>query len=521
MNGGNESKKYDIIYTRQSIYKENSISQLTQREFCEEHLKGEYKEDLRILVLDEDKNKSGGTLDRPKLDKLRKLVKAGQVRSVTVYKLDRISRSLIQFAELMEEFEKYDVTFYATDMKVDIKSPLGKAFLEILMIFAQLERENIIMRVSDAYYNRSIKGFYMGGRRPYGFDLIEHTIEGKKTKRHIINEAEMRQVDELFATYAIDGFSLRTVLKHMLENNMHDLSGAGWSTAKISNILKNPLYVKADTKIYDYFKSKNIEFAEGLTLEMFDSTHSLQVYGRSKHDETKNDYSDMILVMLPTEGRIDSETWLKCQKKLEANNQIGNAVSNKNTWLGGKVFCKECGHRMTTIKGKPTKDGTITMYFNCIGRSEKRTCKGPGATVYVSELENVIAQAITAKLKTLKTERRVLSQENEAIIADCNRQIAEIKSKEDYIFDRMLEDTPGVFLKAKAEERLAELGKKKAELRQHIDDIMAKDDVLTQSIDLAEKWRKAGFQTRKTVLDTLVESILIHKGGMPEIIWKI
>lgn len=514
------NNKYDIIYTRQSIYKENSISQLTQREFCEEHLKREYKDDLKLLVLDEDKNKSGGTLDRPKLDKLRKLVKSGQVRSVTVYKLDRISRSLIQFAELMDEFEKNDITFYATDMKVDIKTPLGKAFLEILMIFAQLERENIIMRVSDAYYNRSIKGFYMGGRRPYGFNLEDYNIEGKNTKRFIINEAEMRQVEELFSTYSIDSFSLRTVLKHMLEHDMQDLSGAGWSTAKISNILKSPLYVKADEKIYDYYKSKNIEFADGLTLEMFDGTHALQVYGRTKHDETKSDFSDMMLVMLPTEGKIDSETWLKCQKKLDANNQIGNAVSNKVTWLGGKVFCKECGHRMTTIKGKPTKDGTITTYFNCIGRSDKRKCKGP-ATVYISELETVIAKAITLKLKTLKTERRVLSKENETLIADINRQIGEIKSKEDKIFERILDGEFNDYVKAKAEENLSELGKKKEELKQQIDDIMAKDDILTQSIDLAEKWRKAGFQTRKTVLDALVDSILIHKDGQPEIIWKI
>lgn len=514
------NNRYDIIYTRQSVYKENSISQLTQRESCEEYLRKEHSGDLKLLVLDEDKNKSGGTLDRPKLDKLRKLVKTGQVRSVTVYKLDRISRSLIQFAELMEEFEKYDVAFYTTDTRSGIEPPFGKAFLEILMIFAQLERENIIMRVSDAYYNRSIKGFYMGGRRPYGFDFEEYTIEGKKTKRHIINEAEMKQVEELFSTYAVEGFSLRTVLKHMLEHNMQDLSGAGWSTAKISNILKSPLYVKADEKIYDYYKSKNIEFAEGLTLEMFDGTHALQVYGRAKHDESKGDYSDMMLVMLPTEGRINSETWLKCQKKLEANNQIGNAVSNKVTWLGGKVFCKECGHRMTTIKGKPTKDGTVTTYFNCIGRSDKRSCKGP-ATVYISELEAVIEKAITLKLKTLKTERRVLSKENEALIADINRQIGEIKSKEDKIFERILDGEFNDYVKAKAEENLSELGKKKGELKQRIDDIMAKDDILTQSIDLAEKWRKAGFQTRKTVLNALVESILIHKDGQPEIIWKI
>ena len=114
-----------------------------------------------------------------------------------------------------------------------------------------------------------------------------------------------------------------------------------------------------------------------------------------------------------------------------------------------------------------------------------------------------------------------LIKENETLIADINRQIGEIKSKEDKIFERILDGEFNDYVKAKAEENLSELGKKKEELKQQIDDIMAKDDILTQSIDLAEKWRKAGFQTRKTVLDALVESILIHKDGQPEIIWKI
>lgn len=512
--------KYDIIYTRQSIYKANSISHNTQREQCEAMIKKNYPNDANVLVIQEEKNKGGATLDRPELHRLRKLVKADKVRSVTAYKLDRISRSLMQFFELVQEFKEHNVCLYADDMPFDMNDDIGDMIITIMVKFSEMERKQLISRVSDAYASRSVKGFYMGGRRPYGFDLENFYIDDKKTKRYVIKETEMIQVEELFRTYSIDGFSLRTVLKHMLEHNMQDLSGAGWSTAKISNILKSPLYVKADEKIYDYYKSKNIEFADGLTLEMFDGTHALQVYGRTKHDETKGDYSDMVLVMLPTEGRIDSETWLKCQKKLEANNQIGNAVSNKVTWLGGKVFCKECGHRMTTIKGKPTKDGMVTTYFNCIGRSDKRTCKGP-ATVYIAELENIVKTLITQKLKTLKTERRVLSKENEALVEELNRQIGDIKSKEDEIFERIFDGEFNDYVKAKAGEKLSELGKKKEGLKQQIDNIMVRDDILTQSIDLAEKWRKAGFQTRKTVLNALVESILIHKDGHPEIIWKV
>ena len=93
--------------------------------------------------------------------------------------------------------------------------------------------------------------------------------------------------------------------------------------------------------------------------------------------------------------------------------------------------------------------------------------------------------------------------------------------QEDKFLELMMNGDFNDFAIKKFNEKIAELGKERELLQQQIDDIMAKDDILTQSIDLAEKWRKAGFQTRKMVLNALVESILIHKDGQPEIIWKI
>ena len=113
------------------------------------------------------------------------------------------------------------------------------------------------------------------------------------------------------------------------------------------------------------------------TYPLFTGEYGAQLYGHTKHDPDAPDWSDMKLVLLTHPGIVDSDIWLKCQRKLEKNRQIGNSVSNPTSWLAGKVVCEKCGHTMTTIKGKVNKSGEIRRYFNCTGRSHKKTCTGP------------------------------------------------------------------------------------------------------------------------------------------------
>ena len=155
----------DVIYARQSVDRKDSISIESQIDFCKYELKGG---SCRVF---KDKGYSGKNTDRPEFQKLLGEIRKGKVRRVVVYKLDRISRSILDFANMMELFQEYDVEFVSSTEKFDTSTPMGRAMLNICIVFAQLERETIQKRVTDAYYSRCLKGFHMSGQAPYGFDL--------------------------------------------------------------------------------------------------------------------------------------------------------------------------------------------------------------------------------------------------------------------------------------------------------------------------------------------------------------
>ena len=127
--------RIDAIYGRQSIDKKDSISIESQFEFCRYELKGGEAKEYK------DKGYSGKNIERPDFQRLLKDIRAGLIRRVIVYKLDRISRSIVDFAKLMELFKQYNVEFVSCTEKFDTSTPMGRAMLNICIVFAQLERE--------------------------------------------------------------------------------------------------------------------------------------------------------------------------------------------------------------------------------------------------------------------------------------------------------------------------------------------------------------------------------------------
>ena len=125
----------DVIYARQSVDRKDSISIESQIDFCKYELKGG---SCRVF---KDKGYSGKNTDRPEFQKLLGEIRKGKVRRVVVYKLDRISRSILDFANMMELFQEYDVEFVSSTEKFDTSTPMGRAMLNICIVFAQLERE--------------------------------------------------------------------------------------------------------------------------------------------------------------------------------------------------------------------------------------------------------------------------------------------------------------------------------------------------------------------------------------------
>lgn len=179
------NNRIDAIYARQSVDKKDSISIESQIEFCKYELKGGSCREYT------DKGFSGKNTDRPKFQELIRDIKKGLIAKVIVYKLDRISRSILDFSGMMELFQQYNVEFVSSTEKFDTSTPMGRAMLNICIVFAQLERETIQKRVQDAYYSRSQRGFKMGGRPPYGFHSEPIKMDGINTKKLIANPDEV------------------------------------------------------------------------------------------------------------------------------------------------------------------------------------------------------------------------------------------------------------------------------------------------------------------------------------------
>ncbi len=502
---------YIALYARQSIEKENSISIETQLEYCKAMIKPDEK--LYNVKCFSDKGYSGKDTNRPDFQKLMKDIRRGKVKKVIVYKLDRVSRSLIDFVDMLAEFKRYNVEFVSSQESFDTSSPYGEMICKLLMIFAEFERTSICNRIRDAYDKRSDMGLYSGGRRVYGYNLEDTVINGIKTKKFVINEEEAKHIKYIFEVYSQPSVTLRLLQDNLLENGIKPLYGVDWTTGKLGTLLRNPIYVKADADIYDYYERNNTHIVGNI--EDFDGKHNVQLYGKTKHKKDTSDWSDMKIVLLQSYGIVDSATWLKCQRKLEQNKQIGNSLSNNTSWLSGKLECAKCGHKMTTVKGETRK------YFLCTGKTHKKTCTGVKQTIYVEDIEEMVDEYITKKLESLNLSRVHHSEENTAQINIIKLKVKEVEQKLSSLSDAILSGSLNAEMIAVLNERATKLTEEKRKYLNEIDELIFSSSNIKESVNFAKKWHKADFKERKAICNVLIKTIIVSEDGSFEIIWNI
>lgn len=143
--------KQEAIYARQSVDKKDSVSIETQIDECLKHCSSKSP---RVY---QDKGYSGKNTDRPELQKLRRDIEMGIIGRVVVYKLDRISRNIVDFYKLYEVMQTHECEFVSHSEAFDTTSTMGRAMMGILAVFAQMERENIVMRVKDKNGRASLR----------------------------------------------------------------------------------------------------------------------------------------------------------------------------------------------------------------------------------------------------------------------------------------------------------------------------------------------------------------------------
>ncbi len=506
-----------IIYARKSVERENSISCETQIEYCRTMIKPDERSEEVIPIVDN--GFSGGNVNRDGFQKMMKLISLGKIRKVIVYKIDRISRSLSDFMNILEDFKKHHVEFVSSQESFDTTSPYGEMIIKLLMVFAEFERTSAIERVTQAYAHRSDMGFYMGGRCPYGFELVPAVIRNVRTKKLEPIPAEIEQIRCIFERYSLENISLRRLRDWLIAENHLRFKGKPWTTSSLSTILKNPIYVKADSDIYAYYEKQGVRIISDLSA--FTGEYGAQLYNHTKSNRKSADHSGEKLVLLSHCGIIDSSVWLKCQHKLQKNRQITNSYSNPTSWLAGKVICETCGHTMTTVKSRVNKSGEVRRYFSCTGKSHKKICTGPNVTIYAADMEAMVYECIAVKFSDLKNTIFSAQPVDSAESNDIRLKLLSIEKSRQQLVDLLLSADINKEMKELLNQRACRLTQEQNALNEQLDILKRKANETVTEMDLEETWKTADYDCRKSIAMRMIHQITVSGDGNLNIVWTI
>ena len=219
-----------------------------QREACEAYVKSQKSEGWRALETSyDDGGFSGGSMERPALKRLLSDIEAGKVDVVVVYKIDRLTRSLADFARIVELFDRHEVTFVSVTQAFNTTSSMGRLTLNVLLSFAQFEREVTGERIRDKIAASKSRGMWMGGHVPLGYD-----VPVGAERALVVNEAEAATVRAIFGAY----LDLGSV--HALQRQVHDqgirskqrttrdgrtTGGQSFSRGALFHLLRNRTYL--------------------------------------------------------------------------------------------------------------------------------------------------------------------------------------------------------------------------------------------------------------------------------------
>jgi site-specific DNA recombinase len=236
------------VYTRKSSEEglEQSFNSLhAQREACEAYVLSQRHEGWQLLAAHyDDGGFSGGNMERPGLKKLLDDIASKKINTVVVYKVDRLTRALSDFAGIVETFDKQGVSFVSVTQQFNTTTSMGRLTLNVLLSFAQFEREVTGERIRDKVAASKKKGMWMGGPVPLGYDLGDRAL--------IVNGPEAKQVREIFDQYLRLG-SVFDLYEHLKGTSIRSKArvgptgrvggGAVLSRGTLYHLLSNPLYI--------------------------------------------------------------------------------------------------------------------------------------------------------------------------------------------------------------------------------------------------------------------------------------
>ena len=252
--------------------------------------------------------------------------KASKFNILICYRLDRISRNIAQFSNTYEMLQSCNVEFVSVKEQFDTSSPIGRAMLNIAMVFAQLERETIAERIKDNMHALARSGRWLGGTCPTGYksepvDYLDKNLN-KKTMYKLVPIPEEIMLVKLIYTSFLKLQKLRQVESYLLSLGVKTKNNCNFSAATIKDILINPVYAHADRCIYDYFTS----FEAKVCGQVSDYTgkYGTTAYNRTDQNTkpTKlNPIDQWIISIGKHPGILPGSEWVKVQNILSKNSR--------------------------------------------------------------------------------------------------------------------------------------------------------------------------------------------------------
>jgi len=343
------------IYTRKSTEDglEQEFNSLdAQREACEAYVKSQAHEGWSCLGdRYDDGGFSGGSMKRPGLQKLLGDIDAGRIDVVVVYKVDRLTRSLLDFAHIVQRLEDKGVSFVSVTQSFNTTSSMGRLTLNVLLSFAQFEREVTGERIRDKIAASKKKGIWMGGPVPLGYDLRDRKL--------YVNEDEAETVRWLYDSYlqlgnvrelkqTADNHGFRS--KRYTQRNGKTVGGHPFSRGQLYCLLKNPLYA-----------------------------------GKIRHKENAYDGEH--------EAIINQTTWDRVQDLLKANGGIRNTETNtpSPSWISGLLHDDTCERMVAT---QSTKMGRVYRYYITASLMAQKPDPTKGWRLPAREIEEIVSNGI-------------------------------------------------------------------------------------------------------------------------------
>ena len=343
------------VYTRKSTEEglEQEFNSLdAQREAAEAYIHSQRHQGW-TLVPDryDDGGFSGGSLDRPGLHRLLADIQAGQIDCVVVYKVDRLSRSLLDFARLMDQFDQQSVSFVAVTQQFNTTTSLGRLTLNVLLSFAQFEREIIGERTRDKMSAARKKGKWIGGCPVLGYDVAPGG------GRLIVNEPEAAQVREIFQLYA----QRRSIAVLVAELDQRNWRTKQWRSGR--GIVHG-----------------GRAYQEPMLLRLL--TNAVYI-GRVQHKGQQ----------YPGEhpGIVDPELWESVNAELRSTGNRGTAARvRRQAPLNGLLYCKACREPMAATS--TAHGGRHYRYYVC--RQSRCPMKGVSASLIEQSVRAQIRSAL-------------------------------------------------------------------------------------------------------------------------------